>query len=472
LRFDGPEQRLRLIEVLDFSKTRFSYKGHEVGFASAQQELAAQNPNWVPVKTGPGFTQVYKIFGPTTPGEYIRPTGTDQKTGTYVLSYPGIAFSFPMTEGVWNQTTSWSSTVSILSSNVTKYCTAMSIFVGESWDLARNSLFDADMVGFLRSPIGSGIKKETVPREIERVKIHDCGRVELIRKDTPSFWIIMGETTPQDLVTELGPPDSVHRRKDSRVAIHRNRKNSSASTSRRGSSNDDMSPQIRNLPFDSDSSSQVEESEESDLEEGVVVDPKDKEEDSGQVFYNYYSHGFDILISNPLPPSTTSHAGPTNSNGTSSADAVLPRSHLVAVKILLHGNVPGSWPFNRHRRIRWILDFAATDDNPDPPTSEMLFKDIRYNLQQFFYESYDTEEERRAAALPMVVNRALGREELVADGEYGVIGSWEDGGTSSVRRLDQKTTEGEKIGGAEVYGFPGMVFEVLKNGTVSCLMVY
>jgi hypothetical protein len=28
------------------------------------------------------------------------------------------------------------------------------------------------------------------------------------------------------------------------------------------------------------------------------------------------------------------------------------------------------------------------------------------------------------------------------------------------------------MGAAEVYGFPGLVFEVLKNGAVSCLMVY
>jgi isoleucyl-tRNA synthetase len=471
LRFDGPEQRLRLIEVLDFSKTRLSYKGHDIGNSQTQNENVALNTHFNPPKTGPGFRSVYKIFGPTTPGEYLPPNGKNKEDGTYVLSYPGIAFSFPLKHGIWSSGTGWSSTVSLLSSNASKASTAMSVFVGESWDLARDSLFENDMSNFLRSPIASGIKKETVPKEVELVKVHDRGRVELVRKDAPSFWIMMGETTPQDLVTELGPPDSVHRRNDTRVAIHQDRRNSSASASRRGSSNTEMSPPLRNLPFDSDTSSQVEESDESDLEEGVVIDPK-KREDSGEVFYNYYSHGFDIKVSNPLPPSTLSHASSTNGSGTDGPDAVVPRSHLVVTKILLHGNVPGSWNFNRHRRIRWSLDSVATADDPNPPNSEVLFKDIQHYLQQYFHDSYATEEERRAAALPMVVNRALGREELAADGDYGVIGSWEDGGTSSVRRLDQKTTEAEKIGGAEVYGFPGMVFEVLKNGTVSCLMVY
>jgi phagosome assembly factor 1 len=83
----------------------------------------------------------------------------------------------------------------------------------------------------------------------------------------------------------------------------------------------------------------------------------------------------------------------------------------------------------------------------------------------------------------MVLNRGWGREEVGTDSEWGVVGGWEDGGGgpggqggsgSVVRKGNggQDSVEAERLGEAEVYGFPGLVFEVLKNGAVSCLMVY
>lgn len=464
LRFDGPDQRLRLIEVLDFSKTRLSYKGHSIGMQGEHTSGAALH---VP-KTGPGFREVYKIFGPTTPGEYITPKRAEQEDGIYVLSYPGIAFSFPLQNGVWDPSARWGSTVSLLSSSASKASTSMSVFIGPSWEIARHSLFDTDMSGLLRSPVAAGIKKETVPKEIELVKIHDNSRIELVRNDRSSFWIIMGETTPQDLVAELGPPDSIHKKSTNNGKI-RDRKNSSARASRRTSSNNGMSPQMRTVAFDSDVSSQVDESEESEPEDGIRCEPSNTDH-SLDVFYNYYSHGLDILISNyPLPVLTISD---TSSSVKEPTHAILSHSQLVVIKVLLHGNVPGSWPFNRHRRIRWTIVAMSDNDHPSMLTSEDSFRDISHSLQQRFHDNYANDEERSAAALPMVVNRSLGREEIANSDGNVFQDIWEDGGISSVRRLDQTTSEYEKIGGAEVYGFPGMVFEVLRSGAVSSLMVY
>ncbi|KAF2671563.1 UPF0183-domain-containing protein [Microthyrium microscopicum] len=480
LRFDGHDQRLRLIEVLDFSKSQLIYKNQKVRYGDIYNTQGVKEP---PAKHGPDFKSAYKIFGPTTPGEYIPPgKGTRTDTGTYVLSYPGLAWSFPLKESVWNADLTWAGAVSVLSSTATKPALALSLFVGESWELARTGLFDVEMFGHLRSPLPQGVKRETVAREIERAKVHERGRIELQRHDAPSFWIILGETTPQDLLTELGPPDSIKKKSEDGLGIHRHRKYSSAGNSRRGSSNVDMTPpdhQSR-MPYDSGASSQAEESELSEDEE--VID--DKNQNAEQVFYNYYSHGFDILISNPT--SSPSFSANTNSNGGSRAaspyanqttekrEPVLPKSHLVATKILIHGNVPGTWSFNKHRRLRWTLDLSPpSEDEYDPITSESPFRDIQDRLHEVFHNSYQTDEEERAAGRPMAINRAFAREELSAGGEYGVIGSWEDGGTSSVRRDgDDGKGESEKMGGAELYGWPGLVFEVLKNGAVSCLMVY
>jgi hypothetical protein len=305
---------------------------------------------------------------------------------------------------------------------------------------------------------------------------------------------VLGETTPQDLVTELGPPDSIHRKSDRRVSIHRARKGSSVGAggprSRRGSSNSEVhhSPGnvvIRGLaPLDSDLSSHGESSDSE--EDGDEVLDDGRESASEQVFYNYYSHGFDILISTPTNPSTAPPAAPNDatqdSGGTpmplDAADPVLPRTHLTATKILLHGNVPGSWAFNRHRRLRWTLESIPSDEGAqaEPLTSERHWRDIQTRLQAAFRGLYASDEEERAASLPMVVNRGWGREEFGVDAEWGVVGGWEDGASAAARRGrdDARPGEGdqERMGAAEVYGFPGLVFEVLKNGAVSCLMVY
>jgi hypothetical protein len=487
LRFDGPDQRLRLIEVLDFSKTCLIYNQEDLVSAQTDgnsEALARNNPS---SKTGPSFRRVYNRFGPTTPGEYFKPEDKGEGNGTYVLSYPGIAFSFPLQPGTWNTSMAWASTVSLLSSTATGPATSLSIFSGKSWKEARSSMFSADMPGFLRSPIPPGLKKEQVAKEIEWARVYDKGRVELVRSDAPSFWIILGETTPQDLVTELGPPDTIHHKNDRRVSIHRARKGSSVSHSRRGSSNSEThSPNVHRgmAPLESDQSSRGESSDSEEDGDEVLDDSKDS--GSEQVFYNYYSHGFDILISPPTKPSTASPAAPHDTHGVQgdssgaalmpldADDPVLPRNHLTATKVIFHGNAPGSWAFNRHRRLRWSLESVVLEKNDKPLTSETHWRDIQIHLQKVFHNLYENEEEERAASLPMVVNRGWGREESGVDAEWGVVGGWEDG-TSTMKRKDYGKpgdSDQERMGAAEVYGFPGLIFEVLKNGAVSCLTVY
>src|SRR6266536_2820915 len=56
LRFDGPDQRLRLIEVLDFSRIQLTYKNKEL-VKSAQTSAQDVDPN--PSPSGPNFRNVY-----------------------------------------------------------------------------------------------------------------------------------------------------------------------------------------------------------------------------------------------------------------------------------------------------------------------------------------------------------------------------------------------------------------------------
>ncbi|KAL4426708.1 hypothetical protein ABPG77_004764 [Micractinium sp. CCAP 211/92] len=72
LLFEGTQQRLRLIEVYDITRLQVRYGGHTFGGAAQP----------------PAFGRVSEAFGPTYPGE---PEG-----GLFPLQYPGVLFLFPL----------------------------------------------------------------------------------------------------------------------------------------------------------------------------------------------------------------------------------------------------------------------------------------------------------------------------------------------------------------------------------------
>jgi isoleucyl-tRNA synthetase len=122
LQFDGALQRLCLIEIRDMSKSRFVYKGTDLGKQSVLS-----------------FRQIYsKIFGPTYPGVYL------EETSSYVLSYPGIAFSFYIAD-TENVPKSNDGFVKYLSGNDSPVCTAAAVFKGSSWEEAKDHVFSGDI---------------------------------------------------------------------------------------------------------------------------------------------------------------------------------------------------------------------------------------------------------------------------------------------------------------------------------------
>ncbi|KAI8929002.1 hypothetical protein BC831DRAFT_445968 [Entophlyctis helioformis] len=74
LRFDPLSQRLKSIELYDFDKLSLTYEG-----------ALFNSPTIVPT-----FLLIYKLFGPTYPGEY------DADKLRYTLKYPGVSFVFPI----------------------------------------------------------------------------------------------------------------------------------------------------------------------------------------------------------------------------------------------------------------------------------------------------------------------------------------------------------------------------------------
>ncbi|KAF2275950.1 uncharacterized protein EI97DRAFT_474620 [Westerdykella ornata] len=475
LQFDGPDQRLRLIEVLDFSKVRLVYKDVEI-YKPAVGQTAMKSG-----APGPTFRHIYdKVLGPTYGGEYTAPRGNDPgMKGTYNLSYPGIAFNFPVRHDSYSPD---KNVIALLSSSVTGPATSMAVFSGESWQKARATLFTAPPP-YPRASSLLTKGREDVPEEIELARIHDEGKIEFIRRSSPPFWLVLNETTPQDLIMELGAPDSIYKKSDHRLSIHQKDRRSSdvSDNSAAGFRRDDPRHSEDSSGFGAEDRDD-DDDDDDDWEDDDAI--REREADSADHFYNYYTHGFDILISQPTH--RTSDLSPPSASPPSESDkpSAIPLGHLTATKILFHGNVPGSYQFNRHRRSRWRIEICSAGLDREPLTSEMRFEEeLAPRLKRAFRAFYESEEEEALLQRGMALNRGWGDS---PGSSMELLTQW-DGGLGGNRREGRKVgmsalaggnggfgvgvgvgEGGEaEVGNVELFGFPGLVFEVLRNGAIN-----
>ncbi|CRK40768.1 hypothetical protein BN1723_015794 [Verticillium longisporum] len=186
LRFDGPEQRLRLIEIIDFTKNHITFKDRDlVKPANAQGPPSSPMPG--ESSAGPTFRHIFhRLLGPTYGGEYIPPTAdSPDDVGNYVLSYPGVAFTFRLAQSAYSPN---KDVVSLLSSSAAQIATSMAVFAGDSWSQARENIWSEILPSIKTVPVLPR-GKDVVPDEISLVKIHGGGKIQLFRKWTgASFW--------------------------------------------------------------------------------------------------------------------------------------------------------------------------------------------------------------------------------------------------------------------------------------------
>ena len=455
LRFDGPDQRLRLIEVVDFGYTQLVYKNIDLVKLPGTQRVHGKTP-------GPTFRHVYnKLFGPTFAGEYLSSetskAGEFSDRGTYVLSYPGLAFSFPLQKFAWSPEKDF---VTLLSSSAASTAVSLAIFSGSSWKEARQDLYNGPCP-HPRSTSLTGKGREFTPDEVELVTVRGQGLMDLHRRSSPPFKLQLGITTPQDLVAELGPPDAIHRKHDRRLSIHK----------KRGRSRSDQRGSFSGCPGrldgtpDTERSSAVTSADESDSDEDANPGRYKNQESNPECFYNYFDHGFDAFISYPHGPSP--HIRPTERE-----EIYELKSNQPAVtKILLHGNVPGSYPFNRYRRCRWVLDFGYESNGRVALNSETSFKTISSTLDHIWKDTYHSEDDKTSLQRGMVLNRGWGDS---PGSSIELLGGWEE--ASDVSKADPPESAVEAasstLGNTELFGFQGLLFEVLKNDAISCLTIY
>jgi hypothetical protein len=489
LQFDGPEQRLRLIEVLDFTKNHITFKPgpNEKERDLVRPQTSGDGHAASEATTGPTFRHIYHRFiGPTFDGEYIPNVGGRNGDGMYVLSYPGVAFTFPMSSSTYS---AGKDNVALMSSSESQVASSMAIFSGESWQKARPTLWTEVLPSIKTfAPLSKG--KDLCPDEVSLVKIHGGGKLQLFRRWTDrSTWVTLGQTTEQDLIIAFGPPDAKYYKSDQKMAIHKIRTASNSRT-RHGSStngNTDIHAHLGGLSLqshevvltdtDQSSSRSASASDGYDSDERAVDDDDDSgnEDDraanvSTECFYNYFHLGFDVLVStrtNPSPPPPTL---------TPELASLLPaleywnHDRLVATKVILHSNVPGSYPFNRHRRCRWDIAYLEGNSDRSPViSSETPFDDIEVSLREEWKDSFATEEERHKRQKGMVINRGWGDS---PGSSIELLGGWEEGISDRPSGTGMKRFDGGEESRTTLYGFPGLAFEVLRNGYVSALTVF
>lgn len=435
LTFDGPEQRLRLVEILDFTKNHVFLKP-----ANDKERDLVRPPSSSPTADatpGPTFRHIYQRFlGPTYGGEFIRNPG--EAEGNYVLSYPGVAFVFGMTASDYSPQ---KDVVSLLSSSAVPK--SMAVFSGESWAQARKTMW-TEILPSVKTfmPLAKG--KDVCPDEVSLVRIHGGGKVQLFRKWTNnSFWIFLGETTPQQLVAELGPPDSIYRKSDQRMYIHKLR--GASNTMPRPNGNDLKQDDLTDTDQSSHQASDEYDSNEEAVEEDIA-------NVSTECFYNYFYLGFDILVSTPTQPSELPPSQVGNPNLPEPLVKSTSADRLVATKLILHGNVPGSYPFNRHRRCRWEIPYLSGDKVIN---SETPFEETEEKLR----EAWKSQTKQRGMAL----NRGWGES---PGSSIEMLGGWEEQSSKKAAGVGSENTT------TTLFGFPGTAFEVLKNGYVSAVTVF
>ncbi|KAJ1991797.1 hypothetical protein H4R33_001254 [Dimargaris cristalligena] len=325
LLFEPTSQRLRAVVIHNPSLLRLTYRSTE---CQSNKTIA----------TG---LLINRIFGPTHPGTFRA------DTGVFTLHYPGISFEFAIPErhrGLFSQP--GDGLPLEFPDGTTPPCSCIYLYHGVDWSLALppspltyaavyRALTDLPSVTFAtdcRGTLNQGLT----------VTLHDHGLLPTTVVSPPSFnreaetrtrhvLILLGLTTAQDLVADLGQPETVFYKNDDKMSIHAP-----------GTPDEGVAVRLGEAPPTHLATTSVEAREITDSGHRTSTRRashhwENRQEHSAlgrDYFFNYYEMGFDVLLDG--------------------------KSHRCK-KIVLHGNIPGHYDFGRYRKCEFQLDLAASD---------------------------------------------------------------------------------------------------------------
>lgn len=256
------KQELILIDVLDFSKLRLLYNGLALNEIVEQVRPASNeingsgdglvlNVDRLPSREANGTTlsaessnesgemevetlvvppnlgDIYnKLFGPTYPGRVSK------DSRRYILSYPGIAFKFSidLDELVAQLKSLDNANENNIISTLLNWrkqsdvrCISISVFHGSSWDSFVKSLTppkNSTKTLSPRRPESSDLQIESLVVNLKMGIIKIIFETEKDRDEKKEYEIRIGQTTQQEVLNILGPPDDYFNKFDSRLLIH------------------------------------------------------------------------------------------------------------------------------------------------------------------------------------------------------------------------------------------------------------
>ncbi|KAL1915476.1 uncharacterized protein VTP21DRAFT_6600 [Calcarisporiella thermophila] len=359
LRFEPLAQRLKLIEIFDFERLKLTYQG---------------GGDICSVRTDPTFLVVYKLFGPTYPGEF------DKQTKRYILGYPGISFTFPISDP--DALTSSAELPIELPDGTSPIASHAYIYQGASTWL-KATLPSLRFPGELESAVamvGTGLSLQFVKG----------GGIEGVVD------LKLGVTTPQDAISALGSANRVWWKEEDKMRIH------SLGEERESIADGEAEWEQRIGPIC-----------------------------SSDYFYNYFALGIDLLF-----------------------DSI---NHLCK-KIVIHGNVPGHFDFQRYKRCPYRIVF---------PNRQTPFPSTGGNGKNGKNGKSEIPESADAGKWVVVES------EMKIDQIRKLVGS-EDGVDTDRPVIFNRVSAGQNPFGSSVLtGYnDGVVLEVMKNGHIATVVLF
>ncbi|RCH80478.1 hypothetical protein CU097_000398 [Rhizopus azygosporus] len=434
LRYDGSLQRLKSIECYDPSKVKLVYQNNDVSSS----------------RTIPTFLLIYKSFGPTYPGEF------DASQSVYTLKYPGLAFTFPIptkhtslyksssdlplefpdgttpiaskvilysNSNSWQQASTPSLPKVIAESNASKstrygkierrevesviakpdkgitlvFPTISHSDTGGTNKSNNQSAADGssnlDEAGSDSNSSEGGVNKNSISNTVNT----------FIHNRTVSIQLHV--STPQDILAELGKPSRIFYKEEDKMKIHSNYDhNNNSFTS-------------NSYPFE------LSTTETATLTTATTLD--DKGAQPTDYFFNYFHLGIDILIDGALH---------------------------VCKKIVLHGNIPGHYDFQKYKRCPFQITFPKKQKKNKKDTSILV-------------DVYVEDEEIITADMKIQTIQ-----ERIPWNDSNII---KENGQKKPVILTRGSSEQNPFGSTYLTGNDqGIVMEVMKNGCVPTVVLF
>ncbi|KAI9493996.1 hypothetical protein BDB00DRAFT_871756 [Zychaea mexicana] len=407
LRFDGTLQRMKSIECFDPTKIKLVYQNSDVSSS----------------RTIPTFLLIYKAFGPTYPGEFVR------ERSVYTLKYPGLSFIFPIPARHRELYESSTDLPLEFPDGTTPIASHIYLFSNGSPNWQRATVPSLAKIVAEHNASTTLKYGKIGRRELESVKAqpgkevvlhfptHDSLDSRENTLTTSQVRITLQISTPQDILAELGKPSRIFYKEEDKMKIH--------SVTDDGAMIGRIAEDGKN---DQEHNTAVNEEEEKDTS---ALEPTD-------YFFNYFHLGIDILMDGTLH---------------------------VCKKVILHGNIPGHYDFQRYKRCPYQLHFPNDKNDNNHDHDPKVLVDVESDADDIGVPgdivTADMKIDKMKKRIPWDSKNAVSVKDTSKGAQHKPV------------ILTRGSSEQNPFGSTHLTGYDeGLVMEVMKNGHVPTIVLF